>query len=284
MSDVKHPLLLTELILYALKRTTDYDFTRYAVAAMERRIEAFVTRTGLESPAQLLEKVVAGDESVVTDLIQSLTVTHSRFFRDTDYFQLLFNRVFPKLEAFPKVRVWTLGCATGEEVYSLAILLDIAGLLPYCSIIGTDINARALATAKNGVYELDRLDDLQQSFRALNLPQNTSLLDYVELKENHFQFAPKIREACHFREHNMVKDASLGSMHLVTCRNVLIYLHPQEQEQVVRNLLVPSLELGGFLMLGEAENISDLAHYLDLARLELGVNIYQNTVNVHEVG
>ena len=281
MTDVKHPLLMTELILYALKRTTDYDFTRYAVAAMERRIEAFIKREGFQSFAEVLDTIVQGDADMIAALIQSLTVTHSRFFRDTDYFQLLHARVLPKLEAFPKLRIWTLGCATGEEVYSLALLLDIAGLLPYCSLLGTDINTRALATAKSGTYELERLDDLQQSFRALDLPHKPSLLDYVELKENHFRFTAKIRDACHFREHNLVKDASLGAMHLITCRNVLIYLNPQEQEQVIRSLLVPSLELGGFLMLGEAENISDLAHYLDLARLELGINIYQNTVNMH---
>lgn len=284
MNDKAHPLLLTEVILYALRRSTDYDFTRYAIAAMQRRLDAFVEREGLESNLKLLEHIIEGDEDMVPRLIQSLTVTHSRFFRDADYFKMLYERVVPKLEAYSKIRIWTMGCSTGEEVYSLAILLDQADLLPQCSIIGTDINKRALDIAKAGRYELDRLDELQQNFRALKLPGSHSLLDYVDLSEDHFCFSPQLRRACSFLEHNMVKDASLGSMHLITCRNVLIYLHPDEQERVIRELMVPSLELGGFLMLGDAENLNDLAHYLDLAKLDLGINMYQNTVNVRNLG
>ncbi len=284
MTEARHPLLMTEVILFALKRSTDYDFTRYAVAAMERRLFAFVEREGLASLSVLLERIVEGDEEIIPRLIQTLTVTHSRFFRDSDYFKLLYERVLPKLEAYPKIRIWTIGCSTGEEVYSLAILLDLIGLLPYCSIIGTDINDRALEVAASGKYALERLDELQQNFRALDLSGHPSLLEYVKLEEDYFCFSDHLRKACHFKHHNMVRDASLGSMHLVTCRNVLIYLHPNEQERVIRDLMVPSMELGGFLMLGEAENVNDLAHYLDLVKLDIGINIYQNTVNVKNMG
>ncbi|MDX1452194.1 MAG: CheR family methyltransferase [Oleiphilaceae bacterium] len=284
MTEHHNPMLLTELILYALKRTTDYDFTRYAVAAMERRVDSFIKREEVSDKLEILQRIAEGDTELMSRLIQSLTVTHSRFFRDADYFDCIQHQVIPKLKAFPKIRVWSLGCSTGEEVYSLAILLDLAGLLPQCSIMGTDINTGALDKAKTGCYELERLEDLQHSFKALKLPHTPSLLDYVELKENHFQFVGRLREVCHFRRHNLVKDASLGTMHLVSCRNVLIYLHPNEQERVIQELLVPSIELGGYLVLGEAENISDLAHYLDLLKLGFGVNIYQNTVNERIIG
>lgn len=284
MDKSQHPFLATELIVFALKRTTDYDFSEYSVAALDRRLQSFVEREKLNSQLDLLALIIDEDTELVTRLIQSLTVTHSAFFRDTEYFRLLQERVIPALKAYPKIRIWSLGCSTGEEAYSLAILLDLAGLLPRCSILGTDINTAAMQKAESGCYDLDRLDQLQQNFRALELEDHPSLLSYIEMKDQSFVFSERLRKACHFRQHNLVMDASLGTMHLITCRNVLIYLQPDEQERVIRDLIVPSLECTGFLMFGEAENITSLAQSLGLTKLSAGINMYQNTFNAQKIG
>ncbi len=272
---MQHQKIIYELILVTLKRISGVDFTHYALPAMERRIDNFLQQWEIDTPLALLHRLLTGDKGVEQALIQALTITYTRFFRNEDYFRLLFEKVIPALDAFPRIKIWSIACSSGEEVYSLAMLLKLGGLLERASILGTDINTLALKQAKKAVYPADQLNSLQENFRNLQLPKSDSILDMLEVNENDFSFSEEITKGCHFTHHNMLTQSSMGQMNLICCRNALLYLSRAEQDRVITDLILPSLSPGGFLMMGEAENLRHLEDRMDLRPLKTGINLYQ---------
>lgn len=269
------PIVATELILLLVKRLTDYDFTHYSLPVLQRRIEAFLKQNRIDSYSALLTRLLNGDNGLLQQLIQSLTITYSVFFRDTKYFERLHYSVLPKLSIHANIKVWSLGCSTGEEIYSLACLFKINSLLERTRFLGTDINENAIASARTGAFDIERLDELQAQFKAIGFESSRSLIDSISVVDDKFSFNEDITKRCQFSKHNVVKGGSLGRMHLVSCRNLLIYLSRDEQIRIVKELLIPSVEPGGYLLLGNAENIQLELDMPNIKKLSSGINIFQ---------
>ncbi|GAA0854394.1 CheR family methyltransferase [Aliiglaciecola litoralis] len=269
------PNIATDLILHLLKRITDYDFTHYSLPVLQRRIDAFIKKHSLTGYSDLFVKLLEGDEGLAQKLIQSLTITYSMFFRDPEYFERLHFSVIPKISVHAKIKVWSLGCATGEEMYSLACLFKINQVLERTQLIGTDINEVALERARQGSYALERLDELEHQFKVMKLDRRYSLIDAIDVTDQSFSFNQKMRKQCQFTKHNIVSGGSLGLMHLVSCRNLLIYLHRDEQLRIIQDLLIPSVAPGGYLLLGSAESIDLEFELSNMKKVANGVNIYQ---------
>jgi chemotaxis protein methyltransferase CheR len=195
---------------------------------------------------------VLHDENAMQRLAENLSVTTTSMFRDPGFFRALRVEVFPVLRTYPVVRVWHAGCSTGEEVYSLAILLLEDGLYDRCRIYATDLQPRLLQRAAAGVFELEALRRWDAAYQAAGGTQR--LTQYCEARERQAVMSPELRRNVMFAQHNLVTDASFNEFHLVLCRNVLMYFTPTLQARAQR-LINDSLARLGFLGLGHRESV-----------------------------
>jgi chemotaxis protein methyltransferase CheR len=173
-------------------------------------------------------------------------------FRDPFVYCALREKVVPLLKTYPFVKVWHAGCATGEEVYSLAILLKEEGLFDRVTIFGTDFNDRALEQARQGIYPAERIKDFTRNYQEAG--GKGSFSEYYHARYESAALNANLKERITFANHNLASDAAFGEMHLVFCRNVLIYFNPELQNRALR-LFDESLVRGGFLCLGTKEDI-----------------------------
>lgn len=259
------------LLLDAVRLRYHYDFRGYSVASLKRRLGQARERFGCRTFSQLQERVLH-DPAVLPDLLGYLTVQVSELFRDPAYFRALRERVVPHLRTYPSLKVWVAGCAGGEEVYSLAILFREEGLEERTVFYGTDINPAALARAEAGVYELDRMALFTENYQKAG--GRTSLADYYTAAYGAAVFDKSLRKRAVFSDHSLVSDQVFAEVHLVSCRNVLIYFDRPLQDRAV-GLFRESLVRKGFLGLGAKESLRFNAHadaYAEFARDE---RVYQ---------
>lgn len=228
-----------------------YDFREYAHASLRRRLTAALAHFGCESLSQLQHRLLHED-GIFPSLLGYLTVQVSDLFRDPAYFRTLRERVVPLLRTYPSLKVWVAGCSTGEEVYSLAILLREEGLLSRTLIYATDINPRALEQAEAGVYAIDRIAGFTANHRASGA--RSSLSDYYTAGYGSALFDRSLREHITFSDHSLATDSVFAEMQLVSCRNVLIYFNRELQNRAV-GLFHDSLCRRGFLGLGARESL-----------------------------
>jgi chemotaxis protein methyltransferase CheR len=240
------------LFLEAVYLKYHYDFRRYAAASLKRRLALAVARFGCRSLSGLQERVLRDDE-VFRELLSYLTITVSEMFRDPGFFRALREKVVPFLRTYPSFKVWVAGCSTGEEVYSLAILLREERLLERALIYATDINREALRRAEAGIYRLDRLACYSEAYRAAG--GRASLSDYFTVGYGAAVFDKRLRKDIVFSDHSLVTDTVFAEVQLVTCRNVLIYFDPALQDRVI-GLFRDSLCRKGFLGLGARETLN----------------------------
>jgi chemotaxis protein methyltransferase CheR len=264
-----------EILMLLINRLTGYDFTHYAKPVLLKRIEGFLENNELIDLDDLIMAVLKENEKIVHPLIQSLTITYSMFFRDAEYFKRLHFSVIPQLDAFQRIKVWTLGCSTGEEVYSLAMLFKIHGNFERVTMLATDIHESSLNQAEQGYYEIKRLAELREQYANTEIKSHETPLESIDVEREHFRFNDEIKSNIKFAKHNIVNGGSLGKMHFISCRNLLIYLSIDEQVRIVKELLIPSLVTGGYLMLGSAENIKVFNEVNELEKLSAGINIYK---------
>jgi chemotaxis protein methyltransferase CheR len=243
-----------ELLLTAAQRRYGYDFQRYARASLRRRLRAFAESNGASSLIDLLPRLLR-DESFIEKLVSSISVSVTELFRDPAGFSALRNKVFPWLRTHPHIKVWHAGCATGEEVVSLAILLEEAALLPRTQLYATDLSARALASARDGVYDEETLKSAEAGYRAAG--GSGQLSRHYVAQYGRGKLGSRLLERIVFSQHNLATDAAFGKMQLICCRNVMIYFDRHLQERVV-TLLHDSLSHRGFLLLGPKESLSML--------------------------
>jgi chemotaxis protein methyltransferase CheR len=243
--------LEVRLLLEAIYDRYHYDFRSYAKASLKRRLAQACEHLRVGSLSGLQERVLHEPE-VFAGLLQFLTVQVSDMFRDPDFFLALRRRVLPVLATYPSIKVWVAGCSTGEEAYSLAILLQEEGLLDRAIIYGTDINARALRAAGNGVYSLQRLRGFTENHRRSGA--TTSLSDYYHASGESAIMDPALRRKITFSDHSLATDNVFSEVHLVTCRNVLIYFDQELQNRALR-LFGDALISRGFLGLGSKESL-----------------------------
>lgn len=239
------------LLLDAIYHHYHYDFRAYAQASLKRRLRSALSQFGCKTLSQLQDRVLH-EPAVFTGLLQFLTVQVSDMFRDPSYFLALRNEVVPILRTYPSIKVWVAGCSAGEEVYSLAILLHEEGLLDRTLIYATDINPHALRAAEQGVYDLERVAAFTAN-HALS-GGRSSLSDYYTARYGRVMFDKSLREHMVFSDHSLATDSVFAEVHLVSCRNVLIYFERDLQNRAL-TLFHDALVHRGFMGLGSRESI-----------------------------
>ncbi len=244
------------LLLDAIYAKYRYDFRRYAGASLKRRVAAALTHYGCRTISRLQE-LVLHDPQAFTGLLRFLTVQVSDLFRDPEYYRALRERVVPYLRTYPSLKVWVAGCSTGEEAYSLAILLAEEGLLDRTLIYATDINPEALRTAEEGVYGLDRFVRFSENYHLAGGKE--SLSNYYTARYSSARFDRRLAKAILFSDHSLATDSAFAEVELVSCRNVLIYFERELQDRAV-GVLRESLCRKGFLGLGIKETLRFSSH------------------------
>jgi chemotaxis protein methyltransferase CheR len=241
----------TDLLLEAIFRRYGYDFRNYARASMERRIRHGLQRLGCKQISELTRRILYEPE-FFQELIDGFSITVTEMFRDPEVYAQLRTQVLPYLATYPFIKVWHAGCATGEEVYSLAILLAEEGILERTTIYATDFNETALHTAREGIYPIDRLQVYGDNYQKSG--GRATLANYYHAQYDSVIMAKSLRKNITFARHNLVSDQVFGEMHLIICRNVMIYFNRDLQERVL-TLFDDSLIGNGFLCLGSKESL-----------------------------
>lgn len=239
------------LLIDAIYLKYHYDFRSYSVASMMRRMTTAMTRFHCRTLSQLQDRVLH-EPTMFPALLDFLTVQVSEMFRDPGHFKALRERVVPMLRTYPSLKIWVAGCSTGEEVYSLAILLREEGLLSRTLIYATDINTHALQRAEAGVYEIDRIAGFTENHRLSGA--RSSLSDYYTAAYGRAVFDKTLRDHIVFSDHSLATDSVFAEVHLVSCRNVLIYFNRDLQDRAL-GLFHESLCRKGFLGLGAKESL-----------------------------
>jgi len=248
-------------LLESIKLVHGYDFTDYAEASVRRRVEHFISTRKIES-FEKLGKMVLQNEELLEAFIQQVSVTVTEMFRDPDFYKSLRENVMVRLATYPFIKIWIAGCATGEEVYSVAILLKEAGLLDRSLIYATDINQKSLQIARDGIYSVENMKSHTANYQKSGGTEPFS--DYYKSKYNSVLIDKSLKGNVVFSVHNLAIDKSFNEFQLIICRNVLIYFKQQLQNRVF-NLFHDSLCHFGFLGLGNKETImfSDVSNSFD---------------------
>ncbi len=240
-----------ELLLEAIFKCYGYDFRNYAKMSIQRRVLQFIQLEQIESISDLITPVLR-DKDFAFRLIKRFSISVSEMFRDPHVYRALLKHVIPLLRTYPSFKIWHAGCAEGQEVYSLAILLKEAGILERATIFATDINEEALNTAKNGIYPISEIQTVCNSYQVAG--GQATFTNYCHAAYNAVTMSNELKRHITFANHNLVQDASFGEMHLILCRNVLIYFNQELQERALQ-LFADSLIKGGFICLGAVEDI-----------------------------
>ena len=240
-----------KLLFESINLKYNYDFRQYAPNSMKRMLILGMNRIGCHTLA-ILQKKILHDTKCFYDLIQSLTVPVSEMFRDPSYFLSLREKVIPLLKTYPFVKIWVAGCSTGEEVYSLAILLQEEDLLDRTTLYATDINPRSLESAEKGNFRLDVVEKATKNYQKSG--GKFLLSDYYTTAVDSVKLNPILKKNITFTDHSLVTDAVFSEMHLISCRNVIIYFNAELQNRVF-GLFHESLCRKCFLGLGSKETI-----------------------------
>lgn len=240
-----------DLFLDALKRRYHYDFNSYARSSLVRRVELACERLHCDNISMMQGRLLR-EPALLHDVIDAMTVQVSDLFRDPSYYLALRHHVIPHLQTFPSLKVWIPGCANGEELYSLAILFAEEGLLERTMFYATEINRRALSKASAGIYETSRMPKFTENYRAAG--GKASLSDYYTAAYGGAAFDRVLRQRTLFSEHDLATDQVFSEVHLISCRNVLIYFDETLQNRVF-GLFSDALVRGGFLGLGAHETL-----------------------------
>jgi chemotaxis protein methyltransferase CheR len=219
--------------------------------SMRRRIWKRIYAEGLSTVSGLIEKVLH-DSTCMERLLLDLSINTTAMFRDPTFYLAFRQKVVPMLRTYPFTRIWHAGCSTGEEVYSMAILLQEEGLYDRCRIYATDINEAVLQKAKAGIYPISSMQENTANYIAGGGTGTFS--QYYTARYDHAIFRPALRENVVFAQHNLVTDASFNHFNAILCRNVLIYFNNVLQERV-QKLFLDSLEMFGILGLGKKESV-----------------------------
>jgi chemotaxis protein methyltransferase CheR len=245
-----------KLLVDAIFLRYHYDFRGYAQASLKRRLTVARDRFDCRSLSQLQDKVLH-DPATFPALLDYLTVQVSEMFRDPAYFLALREKIVPLLRTYPSLKIWVAGCSTGEEVYSLAILLREEGLLTRSLIYATDINTHALAKAEAGVFEIDRIPGFTENHRRSGA--RASLSDYYTAAYGRAVFDKSLRKHIVFSDHSLATDSVFAEVQLVSCRNVLIYFNRELQDRAI-GLFHEALCRKGFLGIGSKESLRFSRH------------------------
>ena len=259
------------LLIEAIYLKYSYDFRNYSGASIKRRILHALRQFDCLTVSALQERVLH-DPGMFMQLLQYLTIPVSERFRDPDHFLAVRNEVVPLLRTWPSIKVWIAGCSTGEEVYSMAILLHEEGLLDRTQIYATDINGNALEKAAAGVYDIERIAGFTQNHQRAGA--KSSLSEYYTTGYGRAVFDRSLRRQVVFSDHSLATDSVFSEVQMVSCRNGLIYFDRTLQDRAV-GLFADALCPGGFLGLGSRETLRFSAHSARFAELARDERIFQ---------
>ncbi|GAM09062.1 putative methyltransferase Cher3 [Geobacter sp. OR-1] len=239
------------LLLSGINQAYGYDFTDYSEASLKRRIMHWFVNSDYATLSDAQARILR-DRDAFESLLRGITVNVSEMFRDPPFFKAMRETVIPHLLTYPFVKIWHAGCATGEEAYSTAILLNEEGMAGRFRMYATDINNAVLQKARDGIFPLKEMQRYTRNYQSGGGKKSFS--DYYTARYDHAIMMPALREQIVFASHNLVVDSDFGEMHLILCRNVLIYFKPTLKERVLflfDNCLLP----GGFLCIGLKESL-----------------------------
>ncbi len=240
-----------KLLTIAIFEAYGIDFREYSMASFRRRIESFIQKYEYESITHLTAGIIHNKESLNL-LIESISVTTSEMFRDPEIFLYIRNTIIPYLKTFPHIRIWHAGCANGEEVYSLAIMLKEEGIYDRCSIYATDINEEALKNVKKGIFPIKKMKEYSVNYQKSG--GRESLSEYYHAKYDSVIFNKDLIKNVTFSTHNLAVDSVFMETQFILCRNAMIYFNENLQNRVI-SLFNESLINGGVLCIGNKESI-----------------------------
>jgi chemotaxis protein methyltransferase CheR len=239
------------LVLEAIFQKYGYDFRQYSKAHITRRIRNRMTLSRIEDISQIQAKVL-NNEAFAYQLLQDLSITVTEMFRDQDFYRSLRENVIPILKTYPFIKIWHAGCATGEEAYSMAIILQEEGLYDRSIIYATDFNQHALNRAKEGIFTNSKMKDYTLNYQLSGGKESFS--NYYTSSFDNIIMNQALKKNIVWANHNLVSDSVFAEVHLVLCRNVLIYFDNTLQNKV-QKLFHESLKTGGILCLGSKEGL-----------------------------
>jgi len=239
------------VVLHAIKLKYGHDFSGYATKSLTRRLLYHIKKLELEHLSELVPMLMH-DETIFSDLLNSVSVPVTEMFRDPEVFKALREKIIPLLMTYPSINIWHAGCATGEEVYSMAIMLEEEGLYENCKIFATDFNSKSLAKAQEGLFPLRKMQQYTENYYASG--GKSSFSDYYNIHHDCIKMENRLTKNITFAKHNLMVDNVFGQFNLVLCRNVLIYFGRGLQDRVF-SLFTDSISPLGYLCLGTHESM-----------------------------
>lgn len=264
-------LIEIDLLLEAIYRHYGYDFRQYAYASLKRRIFNQMRQEKV-STVSALQDVLLHDQAAMGRLLFQLSVNTTSVFRDPQFFKTFRRRVVPMLRTYPFVRVWHAGCSTGEEVFSMAVLLQEEGLYDRCRIYATDMDEAVLKQAKEGIFPLESERHFEANYHAAG--GQKTLSEYYTSAYGSGIFRASLKDNIVFSQHNLAMDGSFNEFHVILCRNVMIYFAKPLQEKV-HKLIYESLAPFGVLGLGSKETLQFSPYEKCYEQLEPGSRMYK---------
>jgi chemotaxis protein methyltransferase CheR len=259
------------LLLEGIRLRYGYDFREYAFRPLRRSIYDAMASEGITTISTFQDRILH-DEPSMHRFLGIVGVSVTSMFREAELMRSLREEAVPVFRTYPSVRIWIVGCATGEEVYTLAILLQEEGLLGRASIYATDLNEESLAVARTGSYPLDAVRSCEERYEASG--GRGKLSDHYDVSRRTARFHRRLQHNVTWARHNLVSDTSFNDFHLIVCANVLIYFRPSLQERAHR-LFVESLVRLGFLALGKGESLVFSPESSRYRQVRDGVSLYR---------
>jgi len=259
------------LFLQAFYKKYGYDFRQYSEAHIRRRIMIRMAMSGLENVSQI-QSMVLKDEAFASQLLQDLSITVTEMFRDSSFYKSLRENVIPILKTYPFIKIWHAGCATGEEAYSMAIIMQEEGLYDRTTIYATDFNQHALNKAKEGIFSNKMIKEYTINYQLSGGKE--SLSGYYTSNYGNVIMNQCLKKNIIWANHNLVTDSVFAEVHLILCRNVLIYFDKDLQNKV-QKLFYNSLINGGILCLGSKEGLRFTDIYEEYNELDKKQKIFK---------
>ena len=259
------------LLLEDIYQKYGYDFRQYSRAHINRRIKNRMALSGLKDVSQIQSKVMS-DETFAYQLLQDLSITVTEMFRDQDFYRSLRENVIPILKTYPFIKIWHAGCSTGEEAYSMAIMMQEEGLYDRTTIYATDFNQHALNRAKDGIFSNALMKEYTINYQLSGGKKSFS--DYYTSHYDNVIMNQSLKTKIVWANHNLVTDSVFAEANLILCRNVLIYFDNTLQNKV-QQLFYDSLINGGILCLGSKESLRFTDFYEKYMELDKNQRIFK---------
>lgn len=273
VNDLKIGVSEVRRISRAISETYGFDFSNYALSSFRRRLERFMRLQKINNVSTLIDRTVK-DRVFFNFFLKEITVNVTEMFRDTSFWRELRDNLLPELDKRYRIRIWHAGCSTGEEVYTMLIMLSEAGLLNKVRIIATDINSDVLNAAKSGKISNKKMELNQKNYSSFM--GSKSLSHYFKADSEGYVFDPTLLKSVTFQEHDLVREGSIGSFDLIMCRNVMIYFNKDLQNKVLTTFS-ESLPRAGYLTIGTMESLDGTLVKQQYAKGDFRENIYRKT-------